>query len=98
MRPGALAAEVDAILRDGVLSAGLRDSYDNITGYTLGFYAAGRAAHERLHPHLPPRRRLAAEARAWCSTCTPPPPGASFSETVLVTERGPERLTKLPRT
>ena len=39
MRPGAVARDVDAILRQGVLQAGLRDSYDNITGYTLGYYA-----------------------------------------------------------
>ncbi|HRM41692.1 MAG TPA: adenylosuccinate synthetase, partial [Escherichia coli] len=26
------------ILREGVIAAGLRDSYDNITGYTLGLY------------------------------------------------------------
>jgi Xaa-Pro aminopeptidase len=40
MRPGAEAAGIDAILREGMLQAKLRDSYDNITGYTLGFYAA----------------------------------------------------------
>ena len=30
---------VDAILRRGVIDAGLRTSFDNISGYTLGFYA-----------------------------------------------------------
>ena len=39
MRPGAVARDVDAILREGVLNAELRESYDNITGYTLGYYA-----------------------------------------------------------
>jgi Xaa-Pro dipeptidase len=39
MRPGAEARDLDAILRGGVLDAGLRDSFDNISGYTLGFYA-----------------------------------------------------------
>ena len=36
LRPGALAADVDRIVREGVVAAGLRDTYDNITGYTLG--------------------------------------------------------------
>ena len=39
MRPGARAADVDRVLREGVLAAGLRDSYANITGYTLGYYS-----------------------------------------------------------
>lgn len=32
MRPGSRAAEVYAILREGVLRAGLREHYDNVTG------------------------------------------------------------------
>src|SRR5262249_25442347 len=40
MRPGALARDVDRIARDGVLKAGLRDSYENFIGYTLGYYGA----------------------------------------------------------
>ena len=32
MRPGALACEVDAILREPVLAEGLRPVYDNVTG------------------------------------------------------------------
>src|SRR5205085_11582343 len=38
MHPGAVAGDVDAILRQGILDAGLRAAYDNISGYTLGFY------------------------------------------------------------
>ena len=38
MVPGAVAGEVDAILRQGVLDAGLRQDYANNTGYTLGYY------------------------------------------------------------
>jgi Xaa-Pro aminopeptidase len=96
MRPGALAAEVDAILRDGVLSAGLRDSYDNITGYTLGLYApAGPRTSDFtriFHPQADWRLKANMVFHMYASAS-----GASFSETVLVTERGPERLTKLPR-
>jgi Xaa-Pro dipeptidase len=97
MKPGALAAEVDAILRDGVLSAGLRDSYDNITGYTLGLYApAGprtsdftRIFHPKAEWRLEPGMVFHMYASAQ---------GASLSETVLVTPNGSERLTTLPRT
>jgi Xaa-Pro aminopeptidase len=97
MKPGSRAAEIDAILRDGVLTAGLRDSYDNITGYTLGLYApAGprtsdftRIFHPRADWRLEPGMVFHMYASAQ---------GASFSETVLVTPSGPERLTKLPRT
>jgi Xaa-Pro aminopeptidase len=39
MVPGARAADVDRILREGVLQAGLRETYGNITDYTLGYYA-----------------------------------------------------------
>jgi Xaa-Pro aminopeptidase len=97
MTPGAVAEDIDAILRDGVLSAGLRDSFDNITGYTLGFYASQgprtsdftRIFHPGAGWRLEPNMVFHMYASA---------AGASFSETVLVTENGPERLTRLPRT
>jgi Xaa-Pro aminopeptidase len=96
MVPGAIAHDVDAILRDAVLSSGLRESFDNITGYTLGFYShAGprtsdftRIFHPGAQWKLEPNMvfHMYASAR-----------GASFSETVVITEQGPERLTSLPR-
>jgi Xaa-Pro aminopeptidase len=96
MSPGALAAEVDAILREDVLSAGLRDSYDNITGYTLGFYAAAgprTSDFTRIfHPGADWRLEPDMVFHMYASAA-----GASFSETVLVTSNGPERLTTLPR-
>jgi len=96
MRPGAVARDVDAILREGVLRAGLRDSYDNITGYTLGLYAAAgprtsdftRIFHPEADWVIEPGMVFHMYASAG---------GASLSETVLVTEAGPELLTKLPR-
>ncbi len=97
MRPGAFAADVDAILRQGVLKAGLRPSFDNISGYTLGLYAtAGPRTSDFtrcFYPHarwqLEPDMVFHMYASAQ---------GVSWSETVLVTESGPERLTQLPRT
>ena len=37
MKPGVVAKAVDRICRGEVVAAGLRDAYDNITGYTLGY-------------------------------------------------------------
>lgn len=97
MQPGAIAEDVDAILRNGVIDSGLRASFDNISGYTLGFYAqAGprtsdftRIFHPGATWRLEPQMVFHMYASAQ---------GASFSETVLVTDKGPERLTRLPRT
>jgi Xaa-Pro aminopeptidase len=96
MIPGAIAAEVDAILRAGLLNSGLRDSYDNITGYTLGFYAAAgprTSDFTRIfHPGAAWRIEPGMVFHMYASAA-----GTSLSETVLVTNTGPERLTRLPR-
>ncbi|WP_149540632.1 M24 family metallopeptidase [Siccirubricoccus phaeus] len=95
MRPGVLAAEVDAILRQGVVQAGLRASYDNITGYTLGLYAPQTPRTSDftriLHPeaHWPLEAGMVFHVYASAG-------GAALSETVLVTETGPEILTGAP--
>jgi Xaa-Pro dipeptidase len=96
MRPGAVARDVDAILRQGVLQAGLRDSYDNISGYTLGLYAVPgphtsdftRIFHPEADWVIEPGMVFHMYASAG---------GASLSETVLVGVQGPEQLTTLPR-
>lgn len=97
MKPGASARAIDAILREGVVNAGLRDTFDNITGYTLGLYApAGPRTSDFTRMfcpasqwHLEPGMVFHMYAAA---------AGVSFSETVLVTDHGARRLTKLPRT
>lgn len=96
MQPGARASAVDAILREGLLACGLRESFDHISGYTLGLYApAGPRTSDFtrcFHPHanwiIEPGMvfHMYASAR-----------GASFSETVHVTSDGPRRLTRLAR-
>jgi Xaa-Pro aminopeptidase len=97
MRPGASAAAIDAILREAVLAEGLRESYDNITGYTLGFYAAAgprTSDFTRIfHPGAQWRLEPGMVFHMYASAA-----GVSFSETVHVTAEGPERLTNLPRT
>jgi Xaa-Pro dipeptidase len=97
MRPGAAARDVDAILRDGVLKVGLRQSFDNISGYSLGFYApAGPRTSDftrMFHPHADWRLEPGMVFHMYASAA-----GVSFSETVLVSADGPHRLTQLPRT
>jgi len=96
MRPGAIAEEVDAILRQGVVRAGLRDSYDNITGYTLGLYAPQTPRTSDFTRILHPGARWAFEPgmvfHIYASAG-----GAAMSETVLVTDAAPELLTHTPR-
>ncbi len=97
MVPGAEACVVDAIMREGAVRAGLRRDYVNNTGYTLGYYfeQAPRTsdftrlftadADWRLEAGMTFHMYASAEA------------GVAFSETVLVTDRGPERLTRTER-
>ena len=97
MKPGAVARDVDRVCRARVLSAGLRDSYDNFTGYTLGYYGA----------MLPPRTSDFTRAFVPTAEWVLEPGmvfhmytgarGMAFSETVLVIEGGAERLTRLER-
>ena len=94
MKPGAVARDVDRVCRARVLSAGLRDSYDNFTGYTLGYYGA----------MLPPRTSDFTRAFVPTAEWVLEPGmvfhmytgarGMAFSETVLVIEGGAERLTR----
>lgn len=96
MASGARAGDVDGIVRDGVLHAGLRDEYPNNTGYTLGYifeqgprssdftrvFTAGADWHleQDMVFHMYTSAR-----------------GLAFSETVRVTANGGERLTILER-
>jgi Xaa-Pro dipeptidase len=96
MQPGARAADVDAICRAGVLKAGLRDRYDNATGYTLGYYAP-------WSPRTSDFTRLFVPTASWrlepgmVFHMYTSAAGLAFSETVLVTEAGAERLTRAER-
>jgi Xaa-Pro aminopeptidase len=95
MQPGAEASAVDRVLRAAVLAEGLRADYPNVTGYTLGLY--GRTPRPSdfsfaFHPGaafvLQPGMIFHMYASAQ---------GMAFSETVLVAEYGPCRLTQAPR-
>jgi Xaa-Pro dipeptidase len=96
LKPGAVASEVDAILRAGVIRSGLRPTYDNITGYTLGLYAPQTPRTSDftriLHPGADWKVEAGMVFHIYASAG-----GASISETVLVREDGPELLTRFPR-
>jgi Xaa-Pro aminopeptidase len=96
MRPGAPAREVDAILRQGVLASGLRERYDNITGYTLGYYSRQPLRSSDFTRCFLPDAQWKLEAGMVFHMYTSAG-GVSLSETVLVGGHGPERLTKLER-
>lgn len=96
MRPGADAAEVDAVLRRALLSSGLRASFDNISGYTLGFYAAAGPRTSDFTRIFHPQARWTLEPgmvfHMYASAA-----GVSVSETVHVRADGPHCLSRLPR-
>lgn len=96
IKPGAVAGDVDAILRDAVLKAGLRQQFDHISGYTLGLYshATPRTSDftRIFHPGADWRIEAGMVFHIYVAAS-----GVSFSETVLVTATGAERLTKTPR-
>lgn len=91
--PGVAATVPDAIYRDGVLGAGLRETYTNKTFYSVGLLLQPNGGEP-----------LEAEPTAtWVFE-----PGMTFhtyvlargfgmSETIAVTETGIERLTNFPR-
>ena len=97
MKPGAVARDVDRVCRTRVLGAGLRESYDNFTGYTLGYYGATHP------PRTSDFTRTFVPTAGWVLEpgmvfhMYTGARGMAFSETVLVTDAGAERLTRLER-
>jgi Xaa-Pro aminopeptidase len=97
MRPRARAGDVDRILRARILEAGLRDRYDNVSGYTLGFYGTPRSprASDFTRCFLPDASWSLEAGMVFHMYVFAA--GLSLSETVVVREHGPEKLTKLER-
>ncbi|WP_438390453.1 M24 family metallopeptidase [Caballeronia sp. DA-9] len=96
MKPGTVAREIDAIARHGVLDAGLRSAFPNITGYSLGYYPQST-------PHTSDFTRIFLPTSEWLLGAGMifhmyvSANGIAFSETVLVTDDGIELLTRTPR-
>ena len=97
MVPGADAGEVDAILRQGVVDAGLRRTYINNTGYTLGYYFEQAPRTSDFTRRFTPNAEWRLDAGMTFHMYTSADAGIAFSETVLVGDDGPERLTRLDR-
>src|SRR5258708_21056668 len=96
MKPGAAARDVDAILRNGVLAAGLRESYPTVTGYTLGYYSRVPIRSSDFTRCFLPSAEWRLEAGMGFHIDTPAR-GASFSETVRLCDPVALRLTKRDR-
>ncbi|OBP72195.1 hypothetical protein BAE42_15280 [Mesorhizobium loti] len=94
MKPGTDAKEVDRILREGILSARLRDSYTNITGYTLGLKHPPRTS-DFTRVFLADSNWKLEENQVFHMYA--PAGGMAFSETIVVAADGGKRLTGMQR-
>lgn len=94
MKPGANAKDVDGIVREGILAAGLRDSYAGITGYTLGLKHPPRTSDFTRVFLADSDWQLEKNQVFHMYTSAR---GLPFSETVVVTPEGGKRLTKMER-
>lgn len=96
MRPGVEARHIDAIVREPLVKSGLRPQYDNITGYTLGFYPSStQRISDFTHIFTPAADwvlKAGMSLHMYSSAA-----GLALSETVIVTETGVERLTRSER-
>jgi len=95
MKPGALARDVDAIMRQGALDAGLRPDYENVTAYTLGLYTRTPRTSDFSRVFLPTSDWALQEGIVFHVYTTAE--GLGFSETVVVERDGGKRLTKAAR-
>jgi Xaa-Pro dipeptidase len=95
MKSGAVARDVDGIMRDGVLSAGLRAHYQNVTAYTLGLYTRTPRSSDFSRVFLPSADWMLEDGMVFHVYATAH--GLGFSETVVVRPEGGVRLTTAPR-
>jgi Xaa-Pro dipeptidase len=92
VRPGVAATVPDAIYREAVLGAGLREVYTNKTFYTVGLNLAPGGDGLEAHPAA----NWSFEAGMVLHTYVIAK-GFGMSETILVTLDGSERLTRFER-
>jgi Xaa-Pro dipeptidase len=95
MKPGAKARDVDAILRNAVLAAGLRADYGNVTGYALGLYTRTPRPSDFSHCFTPAADWRLEENMVFHMYTSAA--GLAFSETVVVRPEGGMRMSRLPR-
>ncbi|MER9534160.1 Xaa-Pro peptidase family protein, partial [Mesorhizobium sp. M0309] len=94
MRPGTPAGVIDRACREPILAAGLRETYTNRTGYSLGLNYRPSAG-EFMREFVPSVEWVLETGMVFHMLMMAA--GMGFSETVLVTEQGPERLTGMQR-
>lgn len=94
--PGAIARDIDAIVRDGLLQSGLRTNYDNVTGYTTGWYSDYSIRGSDFTWIFHPKADWVVEEGMVFHMYTSAR-GIAFSETVVVRPNGGERLTMIDR-
>src|SRR5699024_11820689 len=94
MKPGAVASDVDRILREQMLHSGLAETYPNATGYTLGYILVPRTS-DFTRVFLPNSDWILEEGMVFHMYTGAE--GLAFSETVVITQDGHERLTNLDR-
>jgi len=96
MGPGKTAKDIDAIARTAIFSAGLRHEYLNVTGYSLGQFPLSTPRTSDFSRVFLPNADWVLEPdmvfHMYVSAS-----GIAFSETVLVTRDGVERLTRSTR-
>ena len=97
MVPGAEARAVDAVMREGAVRAGLRRDYVNNTGYTLGYYFEQAPRTSDFTRLFTADADWRLEAGMTFHMYASADAGVAFSETVLVTDGGPECLTRTER-
>lgn len=95
MKPGAVARDIDAIMRQGALNAHLRPTYENVTAYTLGLYTRTPRSSDFSRVFLPTSNWVLQEGMVFHLYATAKALG--FSETVAVGADGGVRLTTGPR-
>ncbi|WP_118134541.1 Xaa-Pro peptidase family protein [Oceanicella sp. SM1341] len=93
VRPGVPATVPDTICREGVLSAGLRETYTNKTFYAVGLLLQPNGG-EPMEAH-PGAEWAFEEGQVFHSYVLAQ--GFGMSETIAVTKEGIERLTSFPR-
>ncbi|MBT5434054.1 MAG: aminopeptidase P family protein, partial [Rhodospirillaceae bacterium] len=96
MTVGASAGAIDHIVREPILAEGLRETFDNVSGYTLGHYPRFSPVASDFSRCFLPESDWELEAgmtfHMYLSAR-----GLAISETVVVTSDGPERLTRIER-
>ncbi|WJV61690.1 Xaa-Pro peptidase family protein [Pectobacteriaceae bacterium C52] len=95
MKPGVNASDVDALLRQAVLDAGLREHYGNVTGYALGLYTRTPRPSDFSRCFTPTANWPLEENMVFHMYVSAR--SLAFSESVVVTPQGGQRLSQLPR-